>query len=416
MFSGSSRRWIYGGTAIYLAILVVVVAGLLLLYRGARDRLDQSLGERLSAIALTTTQLVDASRIETWSVDPEEPIDLLWLTTRLEEIRRSNDLAELSLCDTRSFVLVSASNRIARGELNTFWDLSRTSVDLALAGFTAASHLYRSGALHQQSAHAPVFDSDGEVVAVVSADAAVDFFDTLDTLRDGAITTGGIVVAFLLVSGLAIARLLRAQEQYRAAMVRQEELAAMGRMTAGIAHEIRNPLGVIRGTGQHLKRRLAEAGIDDPMADFIPEEVDRLDRILGGYLAFGSGHDLAHELLDLAEVVDRTVRLMENELVADGIKIVSSASELMIRGDRQRLQQVLMNLILNARDAMDGGGMVEIAGGSEISGAARASRSSPPSTRARKRAAAWAWPSRARLSRRTAARSHCDRARIVQGP
>jgi two-component system OmpR family sensor kinase len=362
MSSLASRRWLVGGTAIYVGMLIVVVVGLVLLYRAARDRLDDSLGQRLTAIAVTTTQLVDPDQITIWSLDPVEPIDYLWLVTRFEQIRRSNDLAELSLCDSAGFVVISAADRTPRGELNAFWDLDRTAVDLALAGFPAASKLYQSGSLYQKSAHAPVFDAEGEVVAVVTAEAAVDFFDTLATLRDGAVTTGGIVVAFLMLSAVAIIRLHRAQERARADLVRQENLAAMGRMTAGIAHEIRNPLGVIRGAGQHLQRRLEQAGIEDPMADFIPEEVDRLDRILSSYLSFGRGTESKPEPLDLAEVVARTARLLEEEFSHTGIRIETRAVDLPVRGDRPRLQQILLNLLLNARDAMPDGGTILIEG------------------------------------------------------
>jgi signal transduction histidine kinase len=356
----TSRRWIWGGTAIYVAILVVVVAGLILLYRGAHERLDESLGQRLTGIALTATQLVDASRIEEWAVDPEEPIELIWLATRLEEIQRANNLGEVSLCDTNAFVIVSASHRLERGDFNTYWELSRVSVDVALAGFPAASRLYQAGDLYQKSAHAPVFDGEGNVVAVITAEAAVDFFDTLATLRDGALWTAAIVIAFLVLSGLALIRLYRARERDRANLVRQENLAAMGRMTAGIAHEIRNPLSVIRGTGQHLKNRLASAGIDEPMADFIPEEIDRLDRILGSYLALGKDTSSELERMDLAEVVQRTLKLMAAEL--QSVEVVNTASELPVFGDRHRLQQILMNLLLNARDAMPDGGTIHIAG------------------------------------------------------
>lgn len=365
MAEHASRRWIYGGAAIYAGILVVVVVGLSLLYQGSRARLETALGDRLTAIATTATELVDPAQIQNWSLDPEEPIELLWLTTRFEEIQRANDLAELSLCDPSAFVLISASRRADRGQLNRFWDLDRPSVDLALEGFAAASSLYQSGPLYQKSAHAPVFDSEGQVVAVVTAEAAVDFFDTLSTLRDGTLSTGAVVVAFLLISGWAIVRLYRTRERYRTSLIEQENLAAMGRMTAGIAHEIRNPLGVIRGAGQHLKRRLAAAGIEDPVADFIPEEVDRLDRILTGYLSFGAGNETAPAQIDLAPVIHRTVRLMSTDLAGSGVNIECSASQLMVVADAQRMQQVLMNLILNARDAMPEGGTIGIRGATD---------------------------------------------------
>ena len=131
------------------------------------------------------------------------------------------------------------------------------------------------------------------------------------------------MIAFLVLSGLALVRLYRAQEQYRATLAEQENLAAMGRMTAGIAHEIRNPLSVIRGTGPAPARVASQsAGIDDPMADFIPEEIDRLDRILSSYLSFGSdGGDGEPEQLDLADVVERTSELMADDLDAAGIAL-----------------------------------------------------------------------------------------------
>lgn len=358
----SSRRWLLGGAAIYVATLVIVVAGLMLLYRGARERLDESLGARLQGIALTATQLVEPGQVAAWNLDPAETVDYLWLVTRFEEIRRANDLAELSLCDPAGFVIVSAADRTPRGQLDPFWPLDPTAIDLARNGIPSTTALYQSGALYQKSAHAPVLDDEGEVVAVVTAEAAVDFFDTLATLRDGAITTGGIVVAFLALSGLAIVRLSRSQSRYQQRLLEHENLATMGRMTAGIAHEIRNPLGVIRGAGQHLQRRLAQAGIDDPMADYIPEEVDRLDRILSGYLSFGRGEPAEPEPLDLAEVVARTAKHLHDEFHREGIAIHHDLPVLPVRGDRQRLQQVLLNLLLNARDAMGEGGTIRIEG------------------------------------------------------
>ena len=135
----------------------------------------------------------------------------------------------------------------------------------------------------------------------------------------------------------------------------------MGRMTAGIAHEIRNPLGIIRGAGQHLQQLLADAGIHDETVDFIPDEVDRLDHILAGYLAFGSDRAGPLEEFDPGVIVGRGVSLLEEELSAQGISVTPCpASESLVTGDPRRLQQVILNLLLNARDAMPDGGEITI--------------------------------------------------------
>jgi signal transduction histidine kinase len=193
---------------------------------------------------------------------------------------------------------------------------------------------------------------------VLTVEGDADFLDALATLRRGAWVTGGAVLIFLTVLGALLARVNLSLERSRASLAQQESLAAMGRMTAGIAHEIRNPLGIIRGAGENLARVLADHGLANETASFIPEEVDRLDRILTGYLAFGTDAPDAPEDLDLASVVRRTVRLIAADVAVDVVEPLPPAP---CRGDPRRLQQVVLNLLLNARDAMPAGGRVKVA-------------------------------------------------------
>jgi signal transduction histidine kinase len=355
------RPWLVWGVLAYLAILVAVVASLFLLGRVARLRLDQALGERLAGVATTTAFLVDGDSVAVWTVDPEESLEFIWLDSRLEQIRAQNDLAEVSLSDPEEKLLMSASGRLSKGERNVFWDLDRAAVQLALEGFPAVSKLYRVGDIYQKSAHVPIFSVDGRVTGVLTVEGNADFFDSLAALRRWAWLTGLVVMVFLTVMGWFLFRLQAAMERYRASVWRQENLAAMGRMTAGIAHEIRNPLGIIRGAAQHLDQRLAAAGIEDEVARFIPEEVDRLDRVLKGYLAFGSDSEVELEPVHWQEPLRRTLRILEDELAVAGIEVtVQQQSTSHVLADPRRLQQVLLNLLLNARDAMPNGGRVAI--------------------------------------------------------
>jgi signal transduction histidine kinase len=356
------RRVMFWAGTVYAAILVVVASGMLLLYQGSRQHLDETLGQRLLAVATTTAQLVDGDAVPGWSFDPEPDLELLWLASRIEQIRLDNELSEITLCDLDGHVLVSASGRLDRGDVNVFWEVDRASVALARKGLPAAGSLYQSGPLYQKSAHAPVLNRYAEIAGIVTVEGNADFLGSLAALRRGAVAIIAAVIAGLAVLGLLLWRSQRSLERARAGLMQQENLAAMGRMTAGIAHEIRNPLGIIRGSGQHLQRLLAEHGIEDEVADFIPEEIDRLDRILGDYLSFGSDRASRLDDLDLAALIRRTVKLMDAELSHTGVRAVLSESlpEAWIRGDRQRLQQILVNLLLNARDAMPAGGAVTL--------------------------------------------------------
>jgi two-component system sensor histidine kinase HydH len=349
--------------AAYLAILTVVVAGLGLLYRGARERLDEALGQRLLAVATTATYLVDGDAMLAWSLDPEPDADLIWLQSRLQRLREENDLAEVTLCDPLGTVIASAAGRLDWGETNVYWNADRAAVTQATEGFAATTRLYRVGELYQKSAHAPVLDSFGELAGVITVEGSADFFDALATLRGGAIATIAVVVVVLGLLGWLLLRVQFSLERARATLLRQENLAVMGRLTAGIAHEIRNPLGIIRGAGQHLQTVLRDRGIDDEVAGFIPEEVDRLDRILASYLSFGTDRAGERETVDLTALLRRTLRFAAEEIAGAGVtvEIVEPLAEATVLGDRRRLQQVVLNLLLNARDAMPDGGTVHVA-------------------------------------------------------
>ena len=358
------RRWLVWTSLAYLVVIAAVVLGLLGLYRAARDRLDEAMGDRLLAVANALAVTSDARQIFAITLgDSTASAYIDSLSDRLDLIRRLDDLAEVTLCDPDGRILLSTSSGLKAGHTNDFWELDRAAVDLACQGYAQATRLYRLQDTFQKSAHAPILLDDpilGEplVVAIVTVSGSPDFFDALTLLRRGAFATGAAVLIVLVLMGAVLYRLNVAVEDYRARVMHQENLAAMGRMTAGIAHEIRNPLGIIRGAGQHLQRVLQDAGIEEPVADFIPEEVDRLDQILGGYLAFGSDKAAASEVFDATVIVRRSARLVEPELAETGCRIdlPDDLPGALVAGDPRRLQQVMLNLLLNARDATAGAG------------------------------------------------------------
>ena len=361
------RRWYAWAAVAYLVIIVVVVLGLLGLYRASRNRLDEALGDRLLGVAGSLAVMIDADRVFNYTVgDSSAAVYLELLGADFLQLARAGDLAEITLCDPDGVVLASSSGNLVPGQANGFWELDRPAVELALGGVPAATGLYRLQSTFQKSAHVPLFKEDallgdGFVAGIITVSGNPDFFDSLDRLRKGALLTGAAVLVVLVLMGMILHSADRSLERYRASLLQQENLAAMGRMTAGIAHEIRNPLGIIRGAGQHLQRVLAAAGIEDEVADFIPAEVDRLDNILGGYLAFGSGAPAVAETFDPAPVVRRSVDLLAEDLAVTGVEIETDlAEDLAVRGDPRRLQQVLLNLLLNARDAMAAAGKVTV--------------------------------------------------------
>ncbi|MGE6761821.1 ATP-binding protein [Corallococcus interemptor] len=132
----------------------------------------------------------------------------------------------------------------------------------------------------------------------------------------------------------------------------RDRLAALGEMAAGLAHEIRNPLGAIKGAAQCLDPKKLP-GEDGEFLDVIVEEVNRLNGVVTAFLDYSRPLKQSFGPTDLNEVVTRTMRLIQNDMPAT----VELAVELDLRlprseGDAEQLKQVLINLVQNAVQAL----------------------------------------------------------------
>lgn len=159
-------------------------------------------------------------------------------------------------------------------------------------------------------------------------------------------------------------RLSEVQEEAR----RSERLAALGQMSAGLAHEIRNPLGVIKGSAEMLTKKLQDSNpLASELAGYISSEVNRLSALVARFLDFARPQALELVPGDVSEVVDRALAAVRAQ--RPDAKVVVERRYIeglpVVRMDDRLAEQVFQNLALNAYEAMepDGGILsVEIAG------------------------------------------------------
>lgn len=148
-------------------------------------------------------------------------------------------------------------------------------------------------------------------------------------------------------------------------MKERDRLAALGQMAAGLAHEIRNPLGSIKGAAQYLQPTLPKAdhGTKE-FLDIIVEEVNRLNKIVSQFLDYARPYRGDQAPLEVNEVVRKTLALLEKEeaLQSKKVEIVPSMAETLppVRADAEQLVQVFLNLSLNALQAMPHGGGLHV--------------------------------------------------------
>ncbi|OGQ25285.1 MAG: hypothetical protein A2138_16755 [Deltaproteobacteria bacterium RBG_16_71_12] len=139
----------------------------------------------------------------------------------------------------------------------------------------------------------------------------------------------------------------------------RDRLAALGEMSAGLAHEIRNPLAAIKGAAQELDPKRI-GGDDGELMQIIIDEVNRLNVVVTEFLDYARPFRGTFVPMSLNDAVRRTTQLMQHDL-ADVEMVVELQSDLPdVSGDAERLQQVMINLILNAADAMGRKGRLTI--------------------------------------------------------
>lgn len=328
------------------------------LYRRARAHLDAQLGERLRAIATSVAHDIEDARPDSLTAAAIDPL----LYERLLTIRGEQQLSNIVVVADDGRTAVDLAGYSEPGDENPFIQMDESAVALARAGVPAYTSLYRTGDVYLKSAYAPVHSALESVVGIVGVEAGASFFAQLRELRDliVLISLGNASVVILL--GFLFYRRTRSLERAHEAMVEQENLATLGRMVATIAHEIRNPLSVIRASAERIRRRRE---IDDEALDYITDEVDGLDRVLTGYLQFARSQPGEFAAVSAAQVLRRALVAVEADTEAKRITVhLDSAGDVTIHGDERRVRQALLNILLNAVQATPEGGAIRVALGS----------------------------------------------------
>ena len=157
-----------------------------------------------------------------------------------------------------------------------------------------------------------------------------------------------------------IAAQLHALETSQRAALQNEKLAAIGRLAAGIAHEVRNPLGVIRASASMVRDHFSPADDAYRACEFIREEIDRLNGLITSLLTFSRPAELRLQQVTIKQVVDRAVQLTSEELQRRGITVAreSDGDSPTVTADPDLIVQVVFGLLVNAAEAMGEQGLI----------------------------------------------------------
>jgi signal transduction histidine kinase len=349
--SESSNRFL---AAVLFTVLLIVLVNLAwwLYYNRTEGLLEHQLSRRLSSIAVTATEGLPRGLVDSLLFGDIDAYDQV--SVFLEKVRAANGVADLFVVDENYRYLANTSM-----EPDSIYFLSDLNGKYIDSLFYSEQHgsvvtpTYRSGDIFLKSAFAPLVDPRGITIGVLGVEANVDYFDSLTSLRHDlwyatvVSLIGGLVLGLLF---LALQRRLSRAEQN---VFLSHTHAYLGRMVAVVAHEIRNPLMIIRASAERLSKRTPAEE-----SRYIIEETDRLNEIVTGYLDFAraEGPFLSGERpesIDVAEFVSGVKKHLFETYQPEEIQWLDSSipQGLNMIGYRRSLRQVLLNLLMNGAEA-----------------------------------------------------------------
>ena len=162
-----------------------------------------------------------------------------------------------------------------------------------------------------------------------------------------------------------LARANRSLQEAQAEVRRAERLAALGQLTAGLAHELRNPLGTMKTSAQLLSKQVSkENALALEMAGFITSEVDRTNSLITRFLDFARPQHLKLETADITTLLDTAIARFEREQknIGTSVTIFKNYSPDVppVRFDAELMERVIANLLVNAAQASPPGGIVTV--------------------------------------------------------
>jgi two-component system sensor histidine kinase HydH len=159
-----------------------------------------------------------------------------------------------------------------------------------------------------------------------------------------------------------VIRDLREIKELEEKVMAAEKLAAIGKLAASVAHEVRNPLSSIKGFAQFLYKTMKEGTPQKEYAQIMIKEVDRINRVINDLLTFSSPIKLNLKPTDISDLITHANGLVQAEAELRNITILITAepSNTHVSLDESKMTQVFLNLLLNAMSAVDDGGMIRI--------------------------------------------------------
>ncbi|MEI7633513.1 MAG: ATP-binding protein [bacterium] len=364
-----------------LAALIFIIV-LLLLFNLPNMRLlglleeskRRDLADRMASVAATIVNGLKQAGLPLilrFSIDqtPEEQERMLsdygdtpshaQLERNLANMQSLNSLAQIIMLTPGGLVVADSADRMQPGEAYVFRDIDRAQINAALDGTPAITPLYYINSQPFLRHYHPIVQ-DGRVAGLMQVTASPDYLYELERLKRRFVLQSLISSALLIVVGWSLYRLFSWLVRAEQSALRSARIEAMGALAGGVAHELRNPLSIIRVLAEEITETdnqdappPGESRITRNARDIVGE-VKRLNEMITNFLSLSRPPDAsADSPVALGAGISSVVQLMRKG-APHSVKFVFDAppAELFTRADERAVRQLLLNLLINASEAL----------------------------------------------------------------
>ena len=358
------------------AILIVLYAGGWYLLQLVKESKERDLGQRLVSIGQTAA--IQLEKLH-WNLedftDAEGNVDVELLAAYadapnvqdlrawLRRLKNQNNLHTVMIVDFENQILIDAEGSHAVGEKFPFLEIDQVEIANAQTGTPATSPLYRVRDFPYKRSYTPLKDANNRVLSLLRLEASRDYFQELVGLKHRLYWLGFVCALLLVLVAALFYRLLKHLIKAEEAIAFTDRLQSLGTLAAGLAHELRNPLGIILATSEGLRDELPEHAEQHHLVTDIIGECQRLNMLITQFLSFSHPATSADvQPFQFTATLESVLKLLKKDLEKKQIAVQTTYQEPLplLQIDEKNVRQVLLNLLLNAKDAVAQGGTIAI--------------------------------------------------------
>ena len=349
------KKIIYWIISLGIVFLLIANAIAWIYLQRIKSYFDSDLKFRMENVIQISSKLIDAAYLTLIVPGDENDPQVIYYQQLLFDIKEKNKLQDIYIISPVQEILIDVNPDFIIG--NNIKTIEPDLIKTALSGRTISSDIYTLGEHKFLTAAVPLIDETNSVTGILVAEARAEFFNVIEEFNNGLVLFSMINALVILTVAFFLYRSLKNLIVLQNKVKNQEHLVKLGEMAAAVAHEIRNPLSIIRGTNELISKKYGKS--DDEFFKYIPLELDRLNKLINDFLSFARSKELKYEKVDIRFLLDKIIiGFKDNPDIKINIKIDDNVK--IINADPDALEQILLNIMNNSIQSLNNHGQIVI--------------------------------------------------------